>query len=346
MDGYTGGFSAVDNSVDLDRWDDLNRQQTIPLWNAAWSQAAANHLCGTRIKLLHVRHGERLDGVLPLVKTRMSGLPCLQLPGAVWLYEPFTPAATAEALSELVTTLRHQPYPVLLHRIPTDHPIWQTSHSPTPIGPSSSAWVNTAQPWEDYWQSVSSRRRSDVRRYARKTKGEITLQYESPTENEAGDALARFATMEHQGWKGERGSSLEANPRMYAFFLNLAQTMAQTGELRVFTLCVDDTPIAMQWVLYRARRYWVLKIAYDEAWRSCAPGILLTLRIIEHACGESDVDAYEFLGADEPWIHPWASGERRYANALICPRSPWGLFALGMHTARTLVKQWRHNNRQ
>jgi len=171
----------------------------------------------------------------------------------------------------------------------------------------------------------------------------LSLCCEHLSEHATDDALARFTAMEHQGWKGARGSSLEADPAMCGFFAELAKDMARRGELRAFTLSVDDTPVAMQWIARRHQRYWVLKIAYDEAWRRCAPGILLTLRVIEHACGESDVDAYEFLGADERWIHPWATDQRHYANALLCPRSVWGVLAWSVHTARSTLKAWTAN---
>jgi CelD/BcsL family acetyltransferase involved in cellulose biosynthesis len=74
-------------------------------------------------------------------------------------------------------------------------------------------------------------------------------------------------------------------------------------------LCIDD-----------GRRFFELKIGYDEEWGKYSPGVLLAADTINFAVNVR-ASGYEFLGLAEDWQKAWATGTRGYCAAVFYPRT-------------------------
>ena len=104
-------------------------------------------------------------------------------------------------------------------------------------------------------------------------------------------AVEGFLDLEAQGWKGARGTALASNAQPAA----LARTMfGQAGQggvsPRADVLSLDGRSIAVSLALVCGGTAHLLKTAYDESLRACAPGLLLEDEIIRavHATAFAD----------------------------------------------------------
>ena len=106
-----------------------------------------------------------------------------------------------------------------------------------------------------------------------------------------GDALTTateaFLSLEAAGWKGRRGTALVNDPRSEAFARALFGAAAEPVGVRADWLDLDNRPIAVSLALVSGGTAWLLKTAYDETLRKCAPGLVLEDEIVRamHAEG-------------------------------------------------------------
>jgi CelD/BcsL family acetyltransferase involved in cellulose biosynthesis len=130
------------------------------------------------------------------------------------------------------------------------------------------------------------------------------------------DALNRFIRIEMSGWKGARGSAIGCSDRTLLFYKRIADEFAEAGKLRMYTLWLDHTAIAMELGLVTDGTYFSPKATYDERFASFSPGHLLTQHIISDlAC--TNISKYDFLGPHARHKALWAGEVLPHANYRI-----------------------------
>jgi CelD/BcsL family acetyltransferase involved in cellulose biosynthesis len=114
-----------------------------------------------------------------------------------------------------------------------------------------------------------------------------------------------------RGGRGrDGGSALAKDRKLGSFYRAWARRAWKQGTLRVAFMHVGESVAAMQLVAECDRRWWLLKIGYDERFAKCAPGSLLLMHTIALAARNGLV-SYEFLGNPDPWSMGWARTTRR-----------------------------------
>jgi CelD/BcsL family acetyltransferase involved in cellulose biosynthesis len=127
--------------------------------------------------------------------------------------------------------------------------------------------------------------------------------------------------VEASSWKGRAGTAILSSPEAATFYAGVARAYQPRGELRLASLTIDGYPAAFNLCLLRARRLYLLKTGFNEDFRAQGPGLLLNLWVVER-CFELGLDAYELLGAQEPWKAYFATDERRHVRVRIYRRRP------------------------
>lgn len=93
--------------------------------------------------------------------------------------------------------------------------------------------------------------------------------------HEASDAaLERFLALEHAGWKGQEGTSLRSDLRQETFFLRMAQSFREDGELFLTELLFDGEVIASSCNLRSGADGFAFKVAFDPRFSKFGPGLL------------------------------------------------------------------------
>jgi len=122
--------------------------------------------------------------------------------------------------------------------------------------------------------------------------------------------LERFYRLEAAGWKGREGSAIACNADVRAFYDGLAREAEQLGWLSLYALECGDATVAMHYGLTCGGRYFVLKLAYEESYRECAPGHLL-LREVVGDCLKRGLAEFDFAGGWQDWKAEWTALTKR-----------------------------------
>ena len=90
-------------------------------------------------------------------------------------------------------------------------------------------------------------------------------------------AIDDFLKLEAAGWKGARGTALNADPERAAFAREMLAGFASQGRMQIARLSLDGRPIATGAMLRAQSRAYYWKTAYDPAFAPFSPGLQLTL---------------------------------------------------------------------
>jgi CelD/BcsL family acetyltransferase involved in cellulose biosynthesis len=189
--------------------------------------------------------------------------------------------------------------------------------------------------WTTPESHFSSRRRADFRTALRRAEAVGTVEFDvlSPAPDEVEALFADIVRVEATGWKVRAGTALAVMDDKREFFARFCESAADEGTLRIAVMRIDGVTVAVQLGAELGGRYWLFKIAYDEAHARCSPGNLLLLHVVGWA-SERGLTSVEFLGAEEPWIELWTKDVRRCLDVQVLPRAPRSLMAAAEIGAR------------
>ena len=126
---------------------------------------------------------------------------------------------------------------------------------------------------------ISRRRLKELRRSLRRLEELGTVRLERVRSPELlRDRLERFLAVEASGWKGARSSAFLSDPAEASF---ARRVFADPTLASIDSLLLNDEPIAVSLNLHTGGVAYTAKCAYDEAYRSLGPGLLLEYLIIE-----------------------------------------------------------------
>ncbi|WP_129777714.1 GNAT family N-acetyltransferase [Peristeroidobacter soli] len=336
------------------RWRQLPQIAQEFTQSVDWTLVAAERLYGAdALRVVQARSGDDIVALAPLGVTNGGGVERLEILGATTLFEPCGFGyRDDDALAALCRSVIGLGRPLVLQRIEADGALLKTFKRAArgrgqllEFKASGSPFVPITSNWEEYLQSLSSRRRQDYRRARRNLEkaGSVNVQILKPGPDTVESTMAEAMRVEAASWKGRGGSALLTNSRLSGFFLQLAQRLARQGQLRVCFLRLEGVPIAMQIGVVHAGRWWVLKIGYDERWAEHSPGIQLMWDAL-HAAFEERLSSFEMLGSAEPWLSIWTRQERAYRTLAFYPYNGRGMVALGADIMRAFAQRLRARN--
>lgn len=327
-----------------DEWNELAAAAPSPLLRHEWFAASAEH---SPLHTVVVRSGGKLRAAAPLMATRQLGIPQLRIlgydigePGGL-LYDS---TEALEMLLESILTTRHSftltKFNTATQEIGVLERLLPKSSLRINFNPRTSLWVPLKDRWEDFEATVSTKRRSDLRRYRRRAEshGEVVFEAISPDGSTFAPYLEELFLLEAAGWKGSSGTDILSSDAKVQFYRQYARTTAEAGMLRMFRLRIGGKTAATRMAVVHGGRMWDLRIAYDEALSACAPGILLTHEAIRHAVSEG-LSAYEFLGRAEEWERLWPCQEHHYRSLKVYPCSVSGGLSVVQDSCRSAARR-------
>jgi CelD/BcsL family acetyltransferase involved in cellulose biosynthesis len=199
-----------------------------------------------------------------------------------------------------------------------------------------SPWIPLDPTWKEPERHLNAGRRSDLRRARRRAAqyGWLSCEVIAPTPNQLPALLDEAFSIEASGWKGRAGTALASDESRASFVRHYAAAACERGILRMCFLRLGGKAAAMQFSVETGGAFWLLKIAYDEAFSKCSPGTLLMVETLRHAA-ERGLNSYELLGTVEPWTEIWTRYLRPAISVRIYPVSRHGMAALAADMAAT-----------
>ncbi len=136
----------------------------------------------------------------------------------------------------------------------------------------------------------SRKKLNELRRQSRRLRemGEIAFQ-DHTTPDEVRSAAEEFLALEASGWKARRGALL-TQASLATFLRSATRMLARGSHCKIVAMRLDGRPIAMGVMLESQGRSYYWKIAYDEAFRAQAPGILLAYEQTRAQLERSDLE--------------------------------------------------------
>lgn len=333
-----------------DEWNTIADRFGHPLLRHEWFSSCVDAFGDVQpLSIFVLRSHGRICAIAPLTAIRRSGATQFHMldhrlgEPAGLLYE------NEDALRRLLRGILRFGRPLRLYKLPADslearfissQQRWRYRCMTRPA--STSAWVPLSPDRPAFEAALSSRSRNFLRRKWKRaeSRGPVSFEAVTPSEDSVEEALRELFRIEASGWKGRQGTAVLSNRRAERFFLTYGRHMARLGALRVFFLRSGGETLAARMAVELAGRMWDLKLAYNEQWRDCSPGILLTHEMLCWA-GARGLAAHEFLGTTEDWERMWPIHERPYTSLRTYPLSFAGAFSFAHDLGRFAAQRLR-----
>lgn len=329
-----------------DEWEALaERIEAPPFLRPGWFSAWWTAFGSGRLELIAARRDGRLCGVLPMASAggKLSSLANWHTP---WFSPIAEDADIAGALLE--TPLGQARRRVDLPFVEAEDPAvlslresarragWRTVLRVIERSP----YVILEGDWESFEAQMPGKRRRDLRRRYRRLAESGAVSFQSHRGPERLDELvAEGLAIEASGWKGRRGTAISAEDHTRLFYEQAARWAAGPGWLRLCFLRVGGRGVAFAFCMADARAHYVLKVGFDPAFASYAPGLLLTRQMIAEAF-QQGLERYEFLGAADPYKLIWTDRFHELARLQLFPQTPIGMIEyLAWTRGRPLAKR-------
>jgi CelD/BcsL family acetyltransferase involved in cellulose biosynthesis len=291
-------------------WEALDQFATCPMQSYAWMRAAAESFPSGTPFLVAVRREKEITAYAALVKpTGKRRLECL----GHELFEPTMCAyADEQSCFGLASALLQLKEPVFLRDIYGDSAFNEKMRSssrrqvcvprPMPAHP----FVKLNESWLEPEEHLNAGRRSDLRRARRNAErlGALLFPVAEPTTENVDEVMDEVYEVESRNWKGRTGGAIAMNPALQRFYRNYARMAAARGIARVLRMRIGAETVAVQFGVEFNRRFWLLKMGYDESFSRCSPGMLLMLESLRDAAHRG-LEYFEMMGQREPWNRVW-----------------------------------------
>jgi len=324
-------------------WNRLAERHRGPTHRIEWIQACVSTLWRADtgpLRLYLVRRNGRLTAAAAMRRRHEwssyywedLGTREMQEPADL-LYE------TEEDLAVLLDALLREGGPFVLCRLPGDSAVPRVLEQRLGRGGRMRVIPGRRYPYVPLDRfpeaELNSGRRSDLRRMRRRAEqhGELRLEWLRPTPQQVPQLLDQAIEIEAASWKIGSEHALKLNSKTQGFLRDYLPRVAQAGLLRMPFLYIGDRPVAMQIAVVAGAGYWLLKIGYDEALGSVAPGQLMMQDSIR-ACVDEGLKSYELWGSAAEWTRMWTRQEMASHRVEAYPVGLASLRRLAVMSAR------------
>lgn len=172
----------------------------------------------------------------------------------------------------------------------------------------------------DEWKAARRKmiKESDRQRRRLTEQGRLSWRILMPDEvTEA--TVETFLSLEHDGWKGDEGTSLLSRDQDAAFFRQLVPKLVSTGEIFFTELRLNDDAIASTVNFMSRAVAFAYKVAWSKSFARFGPGILNEISFIEYAaCNELPFAYIESGTTGDSFIEPlWPGRISMFTGYLI-----------------------------
>jgi CelD/BcsL family acetyltransferase involved in cellulose biosynthesis len=279
--------------------DPAELRELVPQWEALAAEAAEPNPfyepwmllpaieaygAGEGFRCIAVWEDGRLGGLFPMrLAPRFHGLPVRTLTS--WRHRNMlisTPLVRAKTATRCVAALLRSALAPLIE-------FEWSSAGGLFYGALTEASTEGAYPWtvtDAYSRAVLVRERDPRERFTSNMKnnlrrwqarlrafGKVTPVRLGP-QDDAAAWLEEFMRLEASGWKGAAGTALSCREDDRRFAAEVFREAARRGRLLITGLDLDGRALARYCMLTGGEGAFTFKIAYDETYASCSPGVL------------------------------------------------------------------------
>lgn len=199
------------------------------------------------------------------------------------------------ANSAITAFLNALPKPILLRQIPADGAFVDTLKRNAAHFARLEEWQRAAlKPIGSFddWLATNfdQKRRKEFKRLRNRLgeQGKLTTEILTPGMHTK-PFVDEFLRLEAAGWKGKKGSAINAIPKLTESFYEAAENLHKAGNLRFWSLNLDGKSIASLYAIVEGPHAWLGKIAYDESYAKFSPGVMVIFDCTESFFAEPGI---------------------------------------------------------
>lgn len=154
----------------------------------------------------------------------------------------------------------------------------------------------------------------------------------------------RYLAMEQSGYKAATDTAMSARPGEPEWFRQLCRRFAAAGRLHVFGLAAGDETVALTVWLRGGNGLFNFKMAYDERYSRCSPGLQLLVESVEHLRTATDAEWFDCCSARGNQMLLRLYPDRRLAGSVFIPlaKNPADWAVAGSLGALRPAHQWAY----
>jgi CelD/BcsL family acetyltransferase involved in cellulose biosynthesis len=304
-----------------EEWTDLlgrsltNSFFTTPQWQEIWWQHFGGDL--DLVVLLARDEAGTLVGIAPLYAFEQEGQRILQLVGGVevsdyldFIIDREWEEAVYRAFLMFLQEEQAPDWQVLdLHCLPGDSPTRTDllcgiceECCPGAVEAQeqeAAPYIPLPDDWEVYLANLDKKQRHEIRRKMRRAARETQVEWYRVQDQDRLEKEVEIFLQLHRASHPEKDAFM--TPQMEAFFRDMAQVTLEAGWLSLYTIKMDDNPVASMWCFDYGDDLLVYNSGYDPSWRpELSSGIVLLSYCIQDAI-ERGKKRFDFMRGDEAY---------------------------------------------
>jgi CelD/BcsL family acetyltransferase involved in cellulose biosynthesis len=206
-------------------------------------------------------------------------------------------------------------------------------------------FISLRSTWEEYYatRSRSLKKANNLAAGRMKKAGAVGIEWLAPGQGDASDRerfLDRAIAISALSWKTRTGNSLD-NAGPQAFIRRLSQVAHERGWLSIWTLSVNDRPLAMEYQLIADGRVHALRSDFDAQFEPMSPGSHLNRSLLEQLFGRG-LERYYMGPGDNSYKRRWTEEVETVEELCVYGRSARGrALALWQIAVRPIARKIR-----
>lgn len=207
-----------------------------------------------------------------------------------------------------------------------------------------SKYIRSDADYDTALNRMASKFRRNVRRQAKKINELGVIEYRFISQRDELDAaFNHFLEAEAASWKGDAntGSAILLHDDQVNFYRTVLNEFSKFGACSINLILLDGHCISAQFCLKCGDTLYVLKIGYDQTYRSLGPGNVLFSELLRRCCADEKIRNISFItGAS--WQDNWAPETSDVYDCFIFNKTLPGVLVYQLETIKNYARQIKH----
>ena len=200
-------------------------------------------------------------------------------------------------------------------------------------------YLNIRGTWEDYWKSLSSKWRTNFKRYSleRLKKVESFEINHVRTEAEGAAFFPEMFDISQKSWKASVESHLVPDSPLGRLYDKFTPIGLRRGWVYIPNLKINGSYAGYVYFLNHNNRYVGIRAEFDQEFKSCSPGNNLHLAIIKSLFESGQICEYD-MGPDAPYKRNFCDKVKRHVTIFVGNKNTKGRWI--MFSKNRLMPMW------
>ncbi|MFT7130766.1 MAG: CelD/BcsL family acetyltransferase involved in cellulose biosynthesis, partial [Gammaproteobacteria bacterium] len=169
--------------------------------------------------------------------------------------------------------------------------------------------------FEQHMAKLSKKSRTNFSYYRRLLSREVgplqSLIICPDSKQQGADLLELFLQLEKTGWKGDVGSAIDQREESRAFYQAFCESSQNTNQIIWHQIYADDELLAMHLVVRSGKNLWVVKTAFNDAYRRYSPGSVALTDLLKFSIEQPDISSLRMI-TNYDWVWKWRPQRESY----------------------------------